>query len=223
MKALVELILNTNEITVAVSFLLVYPPLYETDHGRIVQWLKEKFSQAQQSILLIAIYCSSHQLQLLNDYASNQIGFRFQLKSNSLNSIKSLFQQVFPDDVLINEYTRNLPITKGLNAKMSQIQTSSSNAASNTLGIYFLNQCIKTNSFLASANARPQFDLSVWLFNQICECSQPIHPIIITLINNFVNHLFNLNIMAEYRFQPISAKLLLDFFKNKYKLLKIFA
>lgn len=206
------------------SFLLVYPPLYETDHTRIVQWLKEKFNQAQQSILLIAIYCSSHQLQLLNDYASNQIGFRFQLKSNSLNSIKSLFQQVFPDDVLINEYTRSLPITRSLNAKMSQIQTSSSNAASNTLGIYFLNQCIKTNSFLASSSStrnsnnnssHHSFDLSVWLFNQICECIQPIHPIIITLINNYVNHLFNLNIMAEYRFQPISAKLLLQFFKNK--------
>ena len=202
------------------SFLLVYPPLYETDHGRIVQWLKDKFNQAQQSILLIAIYCSSHQLQLLNDYASNQIGFRFQLKSNSLNSIKSLFQQVFPDDVLINEYTRNLPITRRLNARMSQIQTSSSNAATNTLGIYFLNQCIKTNSFLAmNSGGAKAFDLSTWLFNQICECVQPIHPIVITLINNFINHLFNLNILAEFRFQPISGQLILEFFKNKFDII----
>jgi hypothetical protein len=148
----------------------------------------------------------------LNDYASNQIGFRFQLKGNSLNSIKMLFQQVFPDDVLINEYTRHLPITSKLNGKMSQIQTSSSNAASNTLGIYFLNQCIKTNSFLN----KNQFDLNSWLFKQICECVQPIHPVMITLINNYVNQLFNLNIMAEFRFQPISAQLILDFSKNWY-------
>lgn len=65
-KALIEIILNTNEITVAISFLLIYPPLYESDNNfqKIVNWLKEKFSQAQQSILLIAIYCSSYQLQV---------------------------------------------------------------------------------------------------------------------------------------------------------------
>lgn len=138
------------------------------------------------------------------------IGFRFQLKSNSLNSIKMLFQQVFPDDVLINEYTQNLPITSRLNAKMSQIQNGST--TSNTLGIYFLNQCIKTNSFLN----KHQLDLNSWLFSQISECVPPMHPVMLTLINNYVNQLFNLNIMTEYRFQPLSSKLILDFFKDKY-------
>ncbi len=66
-KALIELILNTKEISVAVCFLLIYPPLYELDINfqRIVNWLKENFYRAQQSILLIAIYCNSHQLNVI--------------------------------------------------------------------------------------------------------------------------------------------------------------
>jgi len=65
-KALVELILNTNEITVALSFLLIYPPIYEQDmyFQKIIQWIKQKFENAKQSILLIAIYCSSSQLKV---------------------------------------------------------------------------------------------------------------------------------------------------------------
>lgn len=76
-KALVELILNTNEISVATCFLLIYSPLYEADGNfqRIIQWLKDKFSQAQQSLLLLAIYCNSHQLNV------RQIAFVLIIKS----------------------------------------------------------------------------------------------------------------------------------------------
>lgn len=65
-KALIDLILTSDEITVAICFLLIYPPLYETEANsqKIIQWIKEKFSQAQQSILLIAVYCSSYQLHV---------------------------------------------------------------------------------------------------------------------------------------------------------------
>lgn len=66
-KALIELILNTNEITVALSFLLIYPPIYELDmhFQKIIQWIKINFDKEKQSILLIAIYCSSSQLKVI--------------------------------------------------------------------------------------------------------------------------------------------------------------
>ena len=65
-KALIELILNTNEITVALSFLLIYPPIYEQEMNfyKVIQWIKQKFDSAKQSILLIAIYCTSSQLKV---------------------------------------------------------------------------------------------------------------------------------------------------------------
>ena len=69
-KALIELILNTSEITVAISFLFIYPPIYEHDmyFQRIVQWIKEKFEKAKQSILLIAIYCNSSQIKVAYNF-----------------------------------------------------------------------------------------------------------------------------------------------------------
>ena len=148
----------------------------------------------------------------MNEYVSNMIGFRFQLKSNSLTSIKNLFQQVFPDDSLFSEYSRNLPITHKLNAKMSQLaQTSPSSSSLNTLGIYFLNQCIKTNSFI---NKR-HLALGEWLIDQIIECAEPIHPVMINLVNNYINQLFNLNILFEFRLQPLIHSKILKFFKEK--------
>jgi hypothetical protein len=207
-----ELILNTDEINVAISFLLIHPPIFDSDANfhRLVQWIKEKFNQSQQSILLVAIYCNSSQLKLLNDFASNLIGYRLQLKGNSLN-LSRLFQHVFPDDMLLNEYMRNLPITPKLNAKSFNQNSQIIQSHSSTLGIYFLNQWIKTNSFLN----KKQLDLSKWLFDQIMECVEPVHPIILSLINNYVVQLFNLNIISEHRLVPLSPNLILDFFKNK--------
>ena len=142
------------------------------------------------------------------------IGFKFVLKSNSVNSIKSIFQTIFPDDTLLNEYTRSLPITPKLNLKTSQSQKSHSNT-STSLGIYFLNQWIKTNSFI---NKR-QFDLNTWLFQQILECVEPMHPVMLALINNYVIQLFNLNILSENRLQPLSSEMILSFFQTKYLLI----
>jgi hypothetical protein len=151
---------------------------------------------------------------------SNLIGFKFQLKSNSLQSMCRIFQQVFPDDMLVNEYMLRLPITPNLNARLTQIHyenNSKTNSAdktqstSNSLGIYFLNQWIKSNSFL---NKR-QFDLNTWLFEQIKQCAAPLHPIIISLINTYITQLFNLNILSEHRLIPLPAQLILDFFRDK--------
>lgn len=138
------------------------------------------------------------------------IGFRFQLKGNSLNSTR-LFQQVFPDDMLLNEYMRSLPITPQLSAKISQQKYNGASSTSNSLGIYFLNQWIKTNSFL---NKR-HLDLSSWLFEQIKQCVEPLHPVMLSLINNYVIQLFNLNIINENRLTPLNAQHILEFFRDK--------
>ena len=123
-----------------------------------------------------------------------------------------IFQQVFPDDMLVNEYMRNLPIINSLNAKLMHNSSNSSKDNKSSLGIYFLNQWIKTNSFL---NKR-SLELNNWLFEQIKQCSAPLHPIMISLINTYITQLFNVNVLNDYRLEPLSAQLILDFFQNKY-------
>jgi hypothetical protein len=139
------------------------------------------------------------------------IGFKFALKANSVNSIKAIFHQIFPDDTLLNEYTRSLPITARLNSRTSQSQTSHS-STSTSLGIYFLNQWIKTNSFV---NKR-QLDLNNWLYQQIIECVEPLHPVMLALINNYIIQLFNLNNLTDNRLVPLSSQLILSYFRDKY-------
>lgn len=149
---------------------------------------------------------------MINDYASGLIGFRAQIKSVSLGSMNRVFQQVFPDDMLVNEYMRNLPIIEKLNAKILHNSSSdSSTAGSSSLGIYFLNQWIKTNSFL---NKR-SLELNTWLFEQIKQCVSPLHPIMISLINTYIIQLFNVNVLNDYRLEPLSSQLILEFFQNK--------
>jgi hypothetical protein len=215
-KALINLILSTNEISVAACFLLIYPPLFESldNYQSITKWLRSKFFEAQQSILLIAIYCNSHQLQHLNDYASNIIGFKFPLKTTSLHSMSKIFKEVFPDDTLITEYMKSLPIIKGLNSdRLINDQQQSSTAAS-SLGIYFLNQWIKSsNSF---SNIR-SLSLDIWLTDQIKECTEPLHPIMISLINNYVTQLFNSSVKNENnRLLILAPDTILKFLKDNF-------
>ena len=108
---------------------------------------------------------------------------------------------------------RSLPITPQLNFKTAQGNlVSNLNSSNNSLGIYFLNQWIKTNSFL---NKR-QLDLSSWLFDQIKQCVEPIHPVMVSLINNYVIQLFNLNITNDNRLTPLCPKLILKFFQENH-------
>lgn len=134
-----------------------------------------------------------------------------------MSSMSRIFQQVFPDDMLVNEYMRNLPIINKLSAKMlhnssSNSDVNSTSAGSSSLGIYFLNQWIKTNSFL---NKR-SLELNNWLFEQIKHCVSPLHPIMISLINTYITQLFNVNVLNDYRLEPLSSQLILEFFQNKY-------
>ena len=142
---------------------------------------------------------------------SNLIGFKIQLKSISVSSMCRIFHAVFPDDMLVNEYMRNLCITPNLNANLSYNSNNSTTNGNSSLGIYFLNQWIKSNTFI---NKR-QIDLSNWLFEQIKACTAPLHPIIINLINTYVSQLFNLNVLSDNRLQPLSASLILKFFQDK--------
>ena len=123
-----------------------------------------------------------------------------------------IFQQVFPDDMLVNEYMRHLPITPKLSSKITHSQCGNGTGTVSSLGIYFLNQWIKTSSFM---NKR-QLELHNWLFEQILECQSPLHPIIISLVNTYVAQLFNVNVQSEFRLVQISSQLILEFFKNKY-------
>jgi hypothetical protein len=117
-----------------------------------------------------------------------------------------VFHQVFHNDTILIQYTKQLPITSKLSAK-----TIASEDQNSLLGIYFLNQLIKNNTTLNKC----QLNLNEWLFNQILECCAPIHPIIVTFINTYVNQIFNLAIQTEHRLAPLSESLILNFFKNQ--------
>lgn len=62
---------------------------------------------------------------------------------------------------------------------------------------------------------KKQTELNNWLFKQILECVEPLHPMMLTLLNNYVNQLFNLNNLTDNRPSPLSPHLIMDFFKQK--------
>jgi hypothetical protein len=64
MKALFDLITRTKELNIALCFLLIYPTIYEQNFQTIVKWIIDNFQLAPQNLLLIAIFCSSNQLQV---------------------------------------------------------------------------------------------------------------------------------------------------------------
>lgn len=121
-------------------------------------------------------------------------------------SICKIFHQVFLNDALILQYTKQLSITSKLNVKTIQCEDQNS-----LLGIYFLNQLIKNNMLPLN---KCQINLNEWLFKQILQCCAPIHPIIITFINTYINQMHGVNTPNENRLLPISDDSIFIYFKN---------
>ena len=117
-----------------------------------------------------------------------------------------LFHQVFHNDIILIQYTKQLSITTELNSK-----TQASEDQNSLLGIYFLNQLIKNNTTINKC----ELNLNEWLFNQILECRAPIHPIMVTFINSYVCQIFNLTLQPEHRLTPLSENSIINYFKNQ--------
>ncbi|XP_066936944.1 integrator complex subunit 2-like isoform X1 [Clytia hemisphaerica] len=180
---------------VACAFLVSTPEREQ----KVTHWLRqliEKSSTYQQegspsygeTLLLIAIHFHGHTLEPIIDLVASTLGIK--LRPASLTKLKLLFTQtIFPEKV-IAEHALTVPVTKNLNGNLRTF-----------LPVHCIHQLLKSRVFT-------KYSISVkeWLFKQILQCGQPVHPLMMGLLETYVLAIVKtMNISKTTKQQRMSA------------------
>lgn len=181
---------------VACSFLLTS----EERETKVIDWLKTLVQQSKvheketsmdatygETLLLIAIHFHGHSLEPIVDLVCSTLGIK--LRPGSLTKIKILFtQQVFQEKV-VAEHALTVPVTKNLNRSIKVF-----------LPVHCIHQLMKSRVF-----SKHCISVKKWLFDQICSCSGPLHPLMIPLIEIYINSIINPLNISKTKHQHMSA------------------
>lgn len=167
---------------------------------KVVAWLKmliEKSSIFQshssntssygETLLLIAIHFHGHTLEPIVDLVSSTLGIK--LRPSSLTKLKILFTQTIFPEKIVAEHALTVPVTQNLNRTMRTF-----------LPAHCIHQLLKSRVFTKHA-----ISVKDWLFKQICSCSTPVHPLMIELIETYVQAIVNTINISKTKHQKLGA------------------
>lgn len=121
-----------------------------------------------EMLLLIAIHFHGNNLEAIVDLVTTTLCMK--LKLGSLTKMKILFtQQLFPEKIAA-EHALTVPVTKNLNAKLTGF-----------LPVHCVHQLLKSRVF-----SKHRVEVKDWIYAQICTSSAPLHPVMVPLIDAFV-------------------------------------
>lgn len=173
-------------VSFGLCMLLAFPQLVSgaENEAKIVDWIKwlvkeESYfgkvsgmkSSFGEMLLLIAIHFHSNQLSAIGDLVSSTIGIKLPIRTNEINLIKHIFTHEIFTEQTVTAHAVKVPVTKNLNDSITGF-----------LPIHCIYQLLKSRAF--TKNKVPIKD---WIFNQICNCVAPIHQILPSLIEAYVN------------------------------------
>ncbi|XP_012557511.2 integrator complex subunit 2 isoform X1 [Hydra vulgaris] len=166
---------------VACAFLISSPERED----KIVAWLSSLPKQSSlfddkvgessygETLLLIAIHFHNNTFEPVVDLICETLGIK--LRPSSLTRVKILFtQQVFSEKV-VAEHALTVAITKDLSANIKGF-----------LPVHCVLQLMKSKVF-----TKHSIPVKDWLFNQLCCCTTPVHPLMLPLIETFVHSIIN--------------------------------
>lgn len=186
---------NDRFISICLCMILVYPQMIPNQEIQIVEWIKWLLSKIYcrdkanttesygEMLLLIATFFYSNQLAQIGELVSSTLGIKHSItRTNDLILIKHIFiQNIFPI-----ESVASLAIKVPVTNKLNDLNTG-------TLPIHCIYQLLKSRSFT-------KFNIPIkdWIFNQLFNSIAPIHRILPTLIEEFVNSTLIPNVQSNY-------------------------
>nr|CAG4640631.1 EOG090X0154 [Eulimnadia texana] len=141
-------------------------------------------------LLLMAIHFHSGQLSAVCDLVCSTLGMRLPIRPHSMARMKQAFtQDVFTEQVVTSHAVR-VPVTPDLNADMAGF-----------LPVHCIYQLLKSRSF-----TKHRVHIKTWIYRQICNSTAPLHPVLPSLIEVYVNSVLNpiKGQGLELRNEPIS-------------------
>lgn len=122
-------------------------------------------------LLLMAIHFHVQQLSAIIELVSAALGMKVITRASSLGRIKYIFtHDVFTEQV-VTAHAVKVPVTSGLNANIPGF-----------LPVHCVYHQLKSRMF-----TKHKVPIKDWIYNQICACSTPLHPVMPQLIDVYVN------------------------------------
>uniref|UniRef100_A0A0K2T9U2 Integrator complex subunit 2 n=1 Tax=Lepeophtheirus salmonis TaxID=72036 RepID=A0A0K2T9U2_LEPSM len=159
---------------IACNFLIGTPAL-ESRAIAWLRWLVDDFESeagnVEEMLLLMAIHFHSQQFSAVSELACTTLGMKIAIRNNNMTRIKHIFtQEVFTENV-VAAHAIKVPVTDKLSCNNSGF-----------LPVHCIHQLLKSRAF--SKNKVPIKD---WIYRQICASKTPLHPVMPSLIEVYVN------------------------------------
>nr|CAG4642304.1 EOG090X0154 [Evadne anonyx] len=124
-----------------------------------------------EMLLLMAIHFHSGQLSAVNDLVCSTLGMRLLLRPATTARMKQAFtQEIFPEQVVTSHAVR-VPVTPALTGDVSGF-----------LPVHCIYQLLKSRAF-----SKHRVPIKTWIYRQICESRPPLHPLLPSLVEVYVN------------------------------------
>lgn len=124
-----------------------------------------------EMLLLMAIHFHGNQMSAICDLVCSTLGMKISLRQNNTARMKQIFTQDIFTEQVITAHSVKVPVTINLNGNMVGY-----------LPIHCIHQLLKSRSF-----TKHKVSIKQWIFNQICQSAMPLHPVLLSLIEAYVN------------------------------------
>ncbi|CAF1650199.1 unnamed protein product, partial [Adineta ricciae] len=190
------LLSRTMDVILGLCYLFMVPSLVEHNEQRIIEWLIPTMSslETNDKLLMIGLFCMTNYYEPLNALVSSTLDFPCRIDPGPFHHSRLLLiQRVFTNDLLVQRFA-TIQITPNLNSTMTLKH----------LPAHFI--CYLLTKGLCNQH---HVEMSPWVWSQLLQCVTPIHPIMLTLINELVTAIVD----ARYTWHltPIDSQTIHDY------------
>ncbi|CAF3462153.1 unnamed protein product [Rotaria socialis] len=193
------LISKTTDVTLGLCFLFMVPSLVERNEQKIIEWLTPTMSSisTDDKLLMIGLFCMTNYNEPLNAIVSSTLDFPCRIDPGHFHHSRLLLiQRVFTNDLLVQRFA-TIQITSNLNSHITIKH----------IPAHFI--CYLLSKGLCNQH---RVQMSSWVWSQILQCTTPIHPIMLTLINELVTTIVDSRYL--WHLIPIDTDMIHNYLKS---------
>lgn len=189
---------------------LIMQPVQEAKGIEWVQWLikEEAYFESKSGVsasfgemlLLMAIHFHSNQVSAICELVCSTLGMKIPLRQNNTTRMKQIFTQEIFTEQVVTAHAVKVPVTPNLNANMLGY-----------LPVHCIHQLLKSRAF-----TKHKVPIKSWIYRQICNSSTPLHPVLPSLIEVYVNAIIvpTAKAQVEHTHKPLSKEDIMRVFRN---------
>lgn len=168
--------------------------------GAYFETLSESSASFGEMLLLMAIHFHSNQLSNICELVCSTLGMKIPIRQNNTTRMKQIFiQEIFTEQV-VAAHAIKVPVTPNLNANIPGY-----------LPVHCIHQLLKSRAF-----SKHKVKIKNWIYRQICTATTPLHPVLPSLIEAYVNSIIvpNAKGPVEHTHNPLDEQELQRVFQD---------